>query len=119
MKLPLIVDSARPADNIVVLTLDIQPELPCFQGHFAVTPVLAGVVQIDWAIRLARDYFAAPLVFQSLQSVKFLRLVLPPLTVTLTLEYLPMRGLLKFSYRTADAKYSTGAIGFEPCEVTE
>lgn len=113
MELPNILAITREGEDSLVLTLDIQADLTCFQGHFDLAPVLAGVVQIDWVIRLAREHFAPALVFRNLQSIKFLRLVRPPVTITLTMNYLPGRGLVKFSYRAGEVTYSTGAIGIE------
>lgn len=110
MTLPLVTTQTAIVNNKVDLTLDVQPTLACFDGHFDVTPVLAGVAQVDWAIRLARVHFNMPMEFKGLQSVKFLRLILPPITLVLSLEYLPARGLLKFSYTSADIRYSSGTV---------
>lgn len=117
MELPTILEVHHTHPLSVEFQLDIQPDLRCFQGHFVEAPVLAGVVQIDWVIHLARTRFAYPLVFCGLQSIKFMRLIRPPQTLSLRLDYLPERGLLKFTYRDQQVNYSAGAIRFDPAEV--
>lgn len=68
---------ARDADQALA-ELDIQPGLPVFDGHFPGAPILPGVAQIDWAIGLARECFAAlPAHFLRLEALKFVRPVLP------------------------------------------
>lgn len=110
MELPLINCFSRPTPTSLFFTLDIHPDLRCFKGHFDMAPVLAGVVQVDWAIRLASEHFAAKLTFRGMQSIKFLRLIRPPLLLNLTIDYLPERRLLKFSYRDGEVTYSSGII---------
>lgn len=116
MELPLIHTSQRLDTNSLLFTLDIQPELRCFQGHFDAAPVLAGVVQVDWVMALATRLLEQPLVFRGLQSVKFLKLIRPPVLMTLTIDCQPERGLLKFSYRAGEIGYSSGAVRVDPWE---
>jgi hypothetical protein len=49
---------------------------------------LPAVAQIGWAVNLARDAFPLPARFSALRSLKFLRVVQPPvrLTIELTLR---------------------------------
>lgn len=91
----------------------IEPSQPCFAGHFEGWPVLAGVVQIDWVMQLARQHLGCKQRFLGLQSVKFQQLVRPPLVMELLLEYVPQRGLLRFSYRHGERLLSTGGIKVE------
>ena len=116
MELPVICASQHASANSLAFTLDIQPELRCFEGHFDAAPVLAGVVQIDWVMALASRTLEQQLVFRGLQSVKFLKLIRPPLRVTLSIECQPERGLLKFSYRAGEASYSVGGVRVDPWE---
>lgn len=94
------------------LTLDLPADCPAFDGHFPATPILPAVAQVDWAIRLARENFALPPHFNSLRSLKFLRIVQPP--VRLTLELAPTadgRGVT-FTYAHGGAACSSGRIEF-------
>lgn len=94
----------------LVLSFDLEPDMPCFQGHFDGLPVLAGVVQVGWALNLARHHFKRPLNFLGLCSVKFQQLVRPPVHMTLTLELKRRGELLKFKYRNPLGVCSSGGI---------
>ncbi len=113
MELPDLIAETRPHENQVSLRIALQPEQSCFRGHFDGAPVLAGVIQVDWAIMFAQQKFQRRWQFRGLQSVKFQRLILPPVELQLDIEYLPQRQLLKFSYRDAEnidsGSYSSGA----------
>ncbi len=47
----------RSLEGKHVLTLDLVPELSVFEGHFPSDPILAGVVQVHWAITYAVGIF--------------------------------------------------------------
>lgn len=118
MGLPPILQITRPETNSCHVLLRLDPTLPCFQGHFPAAPVLAGVVQLDWVMVLARREFGLPLIFRGMQSVKFLNLVHPPINLTLILTHAPERRLLNFRYQDAKRPYSSGAMRVELPEVT-
>ncbi|MDO3387794.1 hypothetical protein QWI17_18265 [Gilvimarinus sp. SDUM040013] len=101
------------SDNKVELSLPLTDDFPCFVGHFDGLPVLAGVVQIGWALHLAEHYFARKFQFQALQSNKFQQLVRPPITLHLTLQYLPQKQMVKFHYRNGLGDCSRGALRVE------
>jgi 3-hydroxymyristoyl/3-hydroxydecanoyl-(acyl carrier protein) dehydratase len=94
----------------VVLRMSLAPDLHCFEGHFEGLPVLAGVVQVGWALDLARLHFEHPLVFRGLRSSKFQKLVRPPAQLNLTLDLLAERELLKFRYDSQRGVCSSGGI---------
>jgi len=116
MGLPPILQITRPDENTCQIQLHLDRTLPCFAGHFPNAPVLAGVVQLDWVMNLAAREFQLPLIFRGMQSVKFLNLVRPPLTLTLTLTHTPERRLLKFRYEDEIRHYSSGAIRVDLAE---
>jgi len=102
----------RRVGEAVTLSLDLPGDCAAFDGHFPATPILAAVAQVDWAIRFARENFSLPGHFHALRSLKFLRIVQPP--VRLTLELAPTgdgRGVT-FTYAHGDAACSTGRIEF-------
>jgi len=43
-------------DSGVKLTFKVQASLDYFRGHFPDTPILAGVVQLDWAVNFAYEH---------------------------------------------------------------
>ncbi|QLF94300.1 AMP-binding protein [Pseudomonas sp. ABC1] len=97
------------------LELPIPLDLAHFSGHFPHTPVLPGVVQIDWAQRLARRLIAdLPPRFGGMEVLKFQQLVRPGDRLQLTLRFDATRGKLYFAYRNGEAACSSGRILLEP-----
>lgn len=102
----------RRVGEAITLALDLPGDCPAVEGHFPATPILPAVAQVDWAIGFARANFPLPPHFNALRSLKFLRIVQPP--VRLTLELAPTgdgRGVT-FTYAHGDAACSTGRIEF-------
>lgn len=92
--------------------LYVSPHLAVFDGHFPESPVLAGVVQVDWAIVLARKYMGVRAEFDRLEAVKFLRVYQPGALLTLQLQWKPERSLLVFRYDSGNTAHSSGRIFF-------
>lgn len=84
-----------------------------FRGHFPSMPVLPGVVQIDWVMRLAEQCFhiarPTPADFQ----VKFSRIITPDVVLTLTLEIDAAHQRLTFEYRAGEQIMSSGRVKIE------
>ncbi len=113
MQLPAAVDILEQAPQRVQLAFALHADMPCFAGHFERLPVLAGVVQVHWAVRLARQYLAVPGAFRGLQSVKFQQLIRPPAQIALELTHMPERQALRFSYDlTRHGRATVGLIQF-------
>jgi 3-hydroxymyristoyl/3-hydroxydecanoyl-(acyl carrier protein) dehydratase len=94
------------------LDLRIPPDLNCFKGHFPGLPLLPGAVQVDWAIRYARDYFVLPPRFHELRNLKFMRFVEPGARLTLQLEELRDSHEVTFGYHDAEGAFCVGRMGF-------
>ncbi len=93
------------------LELAIPPDLAYFTGHFPRTPVLPGVVQIDWAIGLARELIDdLPPCFKGMEVLKFQQLARPGDHLSLTLRFDRERNKLHFAYRNGEASCSSGRI---------
>ncbi|MBV4505198.1 AMP-binding protein [Pseudomonas sp. BW13M1] len=95
------------------LRLAIPPDLACFPGHFPQTPVLPGVVQIDWAIALAASRLQLAQRFAGMEVLKFQQLVRPGDELLLTLRFDATRGKLYFAYTCAGQPCSSGRIVLE------
>jgi 3-hydroxyacyl-[acyl-carrier-protein] dehydratase len=108
----LAVHRADGNDNQVSLDLHIPIELDYFVGHFPNLPVLPGVVQVDWAVRYARQYFSFEGSFSALEHLKFQSLVLPDATLELLLNWNALKNQLEFSFATSERTYSSGRIVF-------
>ena len=105
--------SQQPGDDGWTLTLSIPPDLAYFSGHFPKTPVLPGVVQVDWAINLGQQLLDLPPRFAGMEVLKFQQLVRPGDEIELTLRFDRERSKLHFAYRNANAACSSGRIVLE------
>ena len=99
----------------LLLDLYVGSGLAHFAGHFPELPVLPGVVQIDWAVRFARQHLGLRGTFERLENIKFQALVLPGAALSLELKWEGHSGRLEFSYSDARRKYSSGRIIFGGC----
>jgi 3-hydroxymyristoyl/3-hydroxydecanoyl-(acyl carrier protein) dehydratase len=96
--------------------LHIPADLEYFAGHFEQLPILPGVVQIDWAIRFAREAFAIQNSFAALDALKFQSLVQPLTRLTLNMEWDIATARLAFSYHDSaipTRRFSSGRVLFE------
>lgn len=97
-----------------ILQLQVPPDLAHFSGHFPRAPVLPGVVQVDWALGLARQHLDLPPRFAGMEVLKFQQLVRPGDPLRLSLRFDHERGKLYFAYTSAGAPCSSGRILLEP-----
>ncbi|MGQ0586891.1 MAG: ApeI family dehydratase [Gammaproteobacteria bacterium] len=105
--------ATRPGPAGLRLDLRVPADLACFPEHFPAAPVLPGVVQLSWALDLARPHFALPPRFQQVAGLKFMRVVTPGSTLSLDLGFDGGRGELSFCYRDAAGREcSSGRFGF-------
>ncbi len=111
-KMPEVLEQLE-ADGEWSLQLAVPPDLACFSGHFPKTPVLPGVVQIDWALSLGRQLLPLPEKFAGMEVLKFQQLMRPADLVQLHLRFDRERGKLYFTYRNDTATCSSGRILLE------
>jgi len=107
--MPEIRGETRTGDR-VTLELFVAASLEHFSGHFPGCPILPGVVQIDWAVRLARRHFDGLTQCTGVDGFKCRAPVLPDTALTLTLTREP--GRLRFAYAAAARAVSSGALLF-------
>ena len=110
-KLPELI-SVSSELNRCVFDLRIPADLAYFPGHFPVRSILPGVVQIDWAIHFARQYFALGGEFSKMEVLKFQQIIVPGNQLKLSLEYRADNGKLYFDYSNAEHKFSSGRLVF-------
>lgn len=94
--------------------LRVEPDHPAFDGHFPGDPILSGLIQVDWAIRLGRDAFNAGGRFRSLDHLKFQAPIRPAEPVELRLAWDAARGHLEFRYSGPAGPKSQGIAVFAP-----
>lgn len=87
-------------------------DLAIFDGHFPSFPILPGVVQVDWAVHIARAHLRLDGQFKGITATKFRRVVRPGMELALTLEHRPDSGELRFEYLLGHVMASTGRVFF-------
>jgi 3-hydroxymyristoyl/3-hydroxydecanoyl-(acyl carrier protein) dehydratase len=107
--------SLRPVpDSPGAYSLQVDAEHPAFQGHFPGHPVLPGVVQVDWALRLGAECFGSLGVFQGLEHLKFQAVIEPGERLELRLDWQVDRRELAFEYLGPTGPKSKGFARFAP-----
>ena len=96
--------------NKAILTLQIDPQLIYFEGHFPHYPLLPGVTQIDWAVFYGKKLLNAGSHFAGMEVIKFQEPILPKSVIQLTLTWDAQKQKLHFSYSSATGQHSSGRI---------
>lgn len=97
-------------DAVVHLTLHVPRGLTHFEGHFPGLPILPGIVQLDWAVRYARQYLKVNGNFKSVEHLRFQSIILPDTRLSLELSWNPTKSFIEFSYVKDQRKFSSGRI---------
>lgn len=103
-------------DDEVAIELVLPADHKAFLDHFPGHPVLAGVLQIDWAMRFAARYFALDQNVALDFQVKFRRVIGPGEDLSLVLHLDRVRSNVVFEYRIAGEIASSGKIRLTPCQ---
>ncbi|HTL99282.1 MAG TPA: hypothetical protein VL181_10810 [Holophagaceae bacterium] len=107
--------SLRPAPGEPgAFLLEVAPEHPAFEGHFPDLPILPGVVQVDWALRLGGEVFGPLGDFESLEHLKFQAVIRPGEPLRLSLAWDAEQRELAFAYTGGAEKKSSGFARFAP-----
>ena len=100
-------------DRRATVRLSLAADAEVFRGHFPERAVLPGVVQIDWAMRLANRCFGISEAVADDFQVKFSRIIEPGMELILTLELDAARQRLSFEYRANGQVMSSGRVKLE------
>lgn len=113
---PLVTGLQRLGVHALGCSVCVPYDLAIFGGHFPTIPILPGVVQVDWAVNLARAHLQVGGRFKGVTATKFRRLVQPGMNLALTLEHRPESRELRFEYLLGDALASTGRVLFRDAD---
>jgi 3-hydroxymyristoyl/3-hydroxydecanoyl-(acyl carrier protein) dehydratase len=105
-----VVVSAEVTGTDAAIQLQVPSDLRWFEGHFPEAPILPGVVQLDWVIRLAERYLELPDGFAGMEVIKFQRVIRPGMRIELNLEHNVERGKLSFRISSSDGDHAKGRI---------
>ena len=108
---PVVESETRDSDT-VRLVLYVPQTLVHFAGHFPGFPILPGVVQVDWAIRYARQHFGRLAASYGLDAFKCRAPVVPETRLTLQLVCDESRASLRFSYADPRRPVCSGTVLF-------
>ena len=98
------------ASDAIHYELHVPRSLVHFRGHFDGFPILPGVVQVDWAVRLASANISELRAVESIEHLKFTAPVSPGTTMRLTLSHEIERRRVQFKYRVGEHTCASGAI---------
>ncbi|WP_044043775.1 AMP-binding protein [Caballeronia insecticola] len=104
-----VLSEARDGDNLRY-ELRVPPTLIHFGGHFPNLPILPGVVQVDWAIRLASEHVAGARDAASIDRLKFMAPVPPGAVLDLRLAHDAARRRVQFAYQLNGRDCASGVV---------
>ncbi|WP_250517202.1 AMP-binding protein [Caballeronia sp. INDeC2] len=104
-----VLSEARDGDSLRY-ELRVPPTLVHFGGHFPDLPILPGVVQVDWAIRLASEHVGRTRDTASIDRLKFTAPVPPGAVLDLELAHDAARRRVRFAYRLNGRDCSSGVV---------
>jgi 3-hydroxymyristoyl/3-hydroxydecanoyl-(acyl carrier protein) dehydratase len=103
------VDEAR---RTLACELLVPHDLRIFHGHFPSAPIVPGVTQIGWVVKLACQHGIAAGRCSGIVTAKFRRLVLPGMRLVAHIESDPNTGECRFEFQLDGATVSTGRLRF-------
>jgi 3-hydroxyacyl-[acyl-carrier-protein] dehydratase len=106
------IDSIERHRNSLSLRFVVHDTLDYFDGHFPECKLLPGVVQIGWAVEIARTEIPIDGRFRALAGVKFMRVIQPGAAVSLDLSCTDDRRELSFEFRSGGVICSSGRVLF-------
>lgn len=108
---PVVIDSSK-TDCEAVVVLSIPENLDYFKGHFPQSPILPGVVQLDWAVMFARKEFNIDFDVKDIEVLKFQVVIVPGQNLSLHLTQ-KSDEKVTFSYISDKGKHASGRIVFD------
>ena len=99
-------------EDCLTFAVEINPKSPYFDGHFDRAAVLAGVVQVEWAVRFGRELFGIGDDFRCMEALKFHKVIRPGDAVKMVLEWNRDRITLTFGFSSQAGRHSSGRIVF-------
>jgi len=100
--------------DTVELSFIVPKDLDYFNGHFPNAPILAGVVQLHWAVEYAKEQFSFDHKnVQNLEVLKFKAVIVPGQNLQLTLTQKSNEKII-FSFASDKGQHASGRIVFEP-----
>jgi acyl-coenzyme A synthetase/AMP-(fatty) acid ligase len=93
--------------------IEVTQRLPQLEGHFEGFPVVAGVVQLGWAVDAATAWLGQRPRLAGLEALKFPHPLLPGRTLTLRIERAREGHVLRFRLHEGDDVFASGRLRLE------
>jgi len=98
------------SENTVELLIKIPENLAYFEGHFPGISIVPGVVQLHWAVKFATEHFKIPGTISQGNRIKFTQLMRSADEICLSLQYVPEKQMVSYSYKAGDQSYASGSF---------
>ncbi len=109
---PPLVATLTHSANAAHQVLNVPQDLLWFAGHFPGEPVLAGVVQVRWAVEIARRLMHTAGGPGSIRQLKFKSPIRPEALLDLTLTRSEGTSAIAFAFRSASGEHSSGRLHY-------
>ena len=107
------VDCIEQNEDTLTLSLSISEEVYYFAGHFPNAPILAGVVQVHWALYYLNKYFGRQVKdYKAIDALKFQVIIAPNSQVKLCLKKIN-ETKFSFSYSSDHGSHSSGRVVYQ------
>jgi len=104
------IDLIEKSEDTMVLSLTIPAELYYFEGHFSEAPILAGVIQVHWAMFYIQEHFNLTVEQHlSVDALKFQVIIAPEYQVKLTLKRMS-ETKVSFNYSSDHGAHTSGRV---------
>jgi len=101
-----------PAGGALDCRLRVPYDMAIFRGHFPSAPIVPGVMQVGWAVELARAHGLADGPLTGIGATKFRRVLRPGMCLDARLERDARSGQVHFRYTCGETMVSTGRLLF-------
>ena len=92
------------------IDLLVTDDIPYFAGHFATSPILAGVVQVGWIIQLANQHLGSSSTVETMSQLKFNSPITIGDNLHIAIDFNSDKNRLNFKIKRGATPCSSGAI---------
>lgn len=105
-----LVTAERVEPAAAEIDIVVPQDLEYLRGHFPGAPIVPGVVQVRWALLLARRYLHVEGACVRIEALKFQSAMPPGARAIVALEVVEPARKLHFAFRWAQGRYSSGRL---------